>query len=607
MTISYTLQPIPDWYFPDLTGKPLAGGKMYAYSSLNPSQFKPVFQDPSGTNQWPNPIIFSENGTAGPFYWELDTDNPDDLYFIQIFDSANNLVYSINQYPISGGSGGGSVNTVQNIENLVINSAFINNIVNTSVQPIANDTLLCPGAHQYLIYPDITFIQSGVSNAQDGVSFLPFTPLGNNPLAPDFATPYYLNYNCLNNPTGEIYKGIRIPISQNVNSIANQIFTFVFYARANSGSNTLNIQLLQYFGSGGSPSSPVTTNLTPSSITLTSSFAVYSINFSVPPVATKNLGNSNDDGTYLEILLPTGSQCNIDIAKPALYIGSTFPNVFYESVDETTYEIETPRTGDIKISMNSFSMGNKYGWIPLDDGTIGNSSSNATTRAAPDAFLLYKLIYENTSIDNCPLYNSSGVAISKTSLLTDWNANNQIRLPKTVGRVLADRGTGTVTSLSYSTLANYVVVSSTSGFKNGDPIMFSVNAPSTLQVNVIYYVGVASATQLVIYTSQNAALTPGPGNVFFADGTTGTISTPPNLELGRFEGESAHQLSINEMPAHNHPGSSFSGGNVGAFAGGSGLALTTSGSRAVNVASQGGDYPHNTMQPTVFYNMIIKL
>jgi len=78
MTISYTLQPIPDWYFPDLTGKPLAGGKMYAYSSLNPSQFKPVFQDPSGTNQWPNPIIFSENGTAGPFYWELDTDNPDD-------------------------------------------------------------------------------------------------------------------------------------------------------------------------------------------------------------------------------------------------------------------------------------------------------------------------------------------------------------------------------------------------------------------------------------------------------------------------------------------------------------------------------------------------
>jgi len=607
MTISYTLQPIPDWYFPDLTGKPLAGGKMYAYSSLNPSQFKPVFQDPSGTNQWPNPIIFSENGTAGPFYWELDTDNPDDLYFIQIFDSANNLVYSINQYPISGGSGGGSVNTVQNIENLVINSAFINNIVSTSVQPVANSTLLCPGAHQYLIYPDITFIQSGVSNAQDTVSFLPFTPLGTNPLAPDFATPYYLNYTCLNNPTGETYKGIRIPISQNVNSIANQIFTFVFYARANSGSNTLNIQLLQYFGSGGSPSSPVTTNLTPSTITLTSSFAVYSINFSVPPVATKNLGNSNDDGTYLEILLPTGSQCNIDIAKPALYIGSNFPNVFYESVDETTYEIETPRTGDVKISMNSFSMGNKYGWIPLNDGTIGNSSSNATTRAAPDAFLLYKLIYENTSIDNCPLYNSSGTAIGKTSLLADWNANNQIRLPKTVGRVLADRGTGTVTSLSYSTLANYVVVSSTSGFKNGDPVMFSVNAPSTLQVNVIYYVGVASATQLVIYTSQNAALTPGPGNVFFADGTTGTISTPPNLELGRFEGESAHQLSINEMPSHNHPGSSFSGGNVGSFSGGSGLALTTSGSRAVNVAPQGGDYPHNTMQPTVFYNMIIKL
>lgn len=472
MTISYTLQPVPEWYFPDLTGKPLAGGKMYTYSSLNPSQFKPVFQDPSGTNQWPNPVIFSENGTAGPFYWKLDSDDPDDLYFIQIFDSSNNLIYSINQYPISGGGGGGSVNTVQNIENLIINSAFINNIDTTSVQPISNYTLLCPGAHQYLIYPDITYIQSGVSNAQDTITFNQFTT-GTNPLTPDFATPYYLNYTCLNNPTGETYKGIRIPISQNVNSIANQIFTFVFYGRVNSGSDSINVQLLQYFGSGGSPSSPVTTNLTPSSITLTSSFAVYSINFSIPTVATKNLGNSNDDGTYIEILFPIGSQCNIDIAKPSLYIGSTFPNVFYESVDETTYEIETPRTGDVKTSLNSFSMTNKYGWIPLNDGTIGNSSSNATTRAKPDAWLLYKLIWENTTSSYCPVYDNSGVIVSKGgSALSDWNSNRQIQLPRTVGKVLANKGTGTVTSLSYSTLASYVVVSSTSGFKDGDPIMF---------------------------------------------------------------------------------------------------------------------------------------
>ena len=93
MTISYTLQPIPFWYFSDLTGKPLAGGQMFSYSSLNPTQFKPIFQDPAGVNEYPNPVIFDEGGTAGPFYFQLDSTNPDDLYFLQILQLWRRLAF----------------------------------------------------------------------------------------------------------------------------------------------------------------------------------------------------------------------------------------------------------------------------------------------------------------------------------------------------------------------------------------------------------------------------------------------------------------------------------------------------------------------------------
>lgn len=612
MTISYTLQPNFEWYFPDLTGEALGLGKMYTYSSLNPNQPKPVYQDPAGLNQWPNPIIFSLNGTSGPFYWKLDSGDPDDLYFIQIYDRFDNLVYSINQYPIAGGGGGGTINTIQNLENIFVNSSFIHNIGVTTTQPIQDQTILSPGSHSGLLYPDISFIQSGVSNANDTITFSLFTPTGINPLSPDFCTPYFLNYLCTNNPSGEVYKGIRIPISPYVNTISNQTFTFLIYGRVNSGADTLTVRLKQYFGTGGSPSSEVLTTL--STITLTGSFAIYSVNFSVPSVATKNLGDSNDDGTYIEILFPVSQACDIDLAKPMLYQGSVFPNISFESIEEIESKLETPRTGDIKMSSNAFSNSSlQYGWIPLNDGTIGNQTSNATTRARDDTWLLYNQLWYGTSATNCPIFDSSGNPVVKGGTsLSDWNNNRQLQLPRTTGRVIANRGTGTITSLSYTTLSNYIVVSSTSAFRSGDPISFSVAAPTRLLLDTTYYVGVASATQLVVYTSAELAIALGPENIFFNDGTNGTINTPPTYDLARFQGEMGHELVINEMPAHNHPGSTLDNGSANASSGGGGLTNTFllaggSGNTGLNIASQGGDYPHNTMQPTVFYNMIIKL
>lgn len=547
MTISYTLQPIPRWTFNDLDGKPAAGGKLFVRSSLNPSQPKIVYQDAAGMIPWTNPVIFDENGMApGPFYWKIDDSTPEDLYYLFFTDNQGattqdpgNLIWSENVYPLSGtGGGGGGGTVIQNLQNLFVNSSFLNNIGNTTVSPIVDSTFISPGAHSGLTFTDILYIQNGTSNASDTVSFIPFTTdpgIGINPIFPDFLTDYYLRYACLNSPTGEVYKGIQFPISKFVNNLSNQTLTFTFYARKTAGvGNQLNFFLYQYFGSGGAASVSSPVDLVQPR-TLTGSFVLYSVTFTVPSTLGKSIGDpttngSDDNATYFQIRYPTGVTTTIDIFKPMLFVGSSFPSVIYESVEDTEPRLQLPRTGDVRTSDNPFSYtGMPAGWIPLNDGTIGNSLSGSTTRAKPDAWLLYKLLFENTVAADCPLFNSAGSPISKAgTALSNWNANNRLQLPLTSGRVLVDRG---------------------------------------------------------------------------------------NLALANSYGAFTHNIGINEIPDHMHNnasnssqayvvGSGVAGANAGNPGSGSQLkAINNTG----NISGYSGQTPLSLLQPSVNYNMIIKL
>jgi hypothetical protein len=628
MTISFTLQPIPRWTFNDLDGKPAAGGKLFVRSSLNPTQPKLVYQDAAGMNPWTNPVIFDENGMApGAFYWKIDDATPEDLYYLFFTDNQGattqdpgNLIWSENVYPLSGTSGGGGGGGTTTLpENIIVNSSFINNIDTTTTAPIANDTFLAPGAHSGLLYPDIRYILSGSSNANDSITFVPFTTdpgVGINPISPDFLTDYYLRYSCLNSPAGETYKGFQIPISKNVNNISNQTFTLTFYARKTAGvGNQLNFFLYQYFGSGGSPSVSAPVDLgQPRS--LSGSFALYSVTFTVPSTLGKTLGNSQDDATYLQIRLPIGVTTTIDIFKPMLFVGSSFPTIIYESTDEIEPKIELPRTGETKSTMNPFSFKNtqmnQNGWIPLNDGTIGNSSSGASTRAKPDTWLLYKLIWEGTTAANCGLFDNLGVSTSKGgSALSDWNANKSIRLPHNLGRVVAN-STPTdqpITSTTFTSVngSSILTVTSSTGFITGSTVVFTVAAPTPLIVGITYFVRVLSATTVSIYYSAEAAIA-NTGAVVFTSVVTNALTTPANNELAKFNGENSHLQTQAELVSHTHSlnnaGSIFQTGGSGLSTGGSG---PTAHFVTITANNTGGSTAFNIDQPTVFYNMIIKL
>ncbi|HXK00698.1 MAG TPA: hypothetical protein VNF93_02290 [Buchnera sp. (in: enterobacteria)] len=440
MTKTYSLAPVPFWYLPDDSGKPLGSGKMYTYSSLNLTEYKPVFQDAGGTLPWTQPVLFDLNGTSGPFYWEFDDSLPEEFYFIQIYDKDDNLVYQINNYPGVTASGGGTVTTNINLKNYIVNGSFLYNQGNGLglIGPsIPDGTIIAPSSHSQFFTPDITFFNTNMG-ANDTITFNKFS-LGSNPLTGDVAPLYFLNYT--SNAFSETRKGIQIPINPDVNTLEDQEMTFSIWARTNGvGANTLQLYIEQYFGTGTGASS--TNFFNAGLITLTNNWARYIVNFTIPNVSLFTIGSTGDDGTYIQIRFPTNSNCNIDIAKPSLYIGNNYLISDLESNEQINSLIQTPRTGSTKF-VSYLPMMIEPGWIYMNDGTIGNALSNAITRANIDTWFLYNKIWNAIPNTLCPVFTSGGVQTTRLgSAQADWDANKSIRLPISLNRVIGNAFSG---------------------------------------------------------------------------------------------------------------------------------------------------------------------
>lgn len=97
-------------------------------------------------------------------------------------------------------------------------------------------------------------------------------------------------------------------------------------------------------------------------------------------------------------------------------------------------------TGDVKMSLKSAA---DTGWVMMNDGSIGNGSSGATTRANADTSALFTLIWTNVSNANAALQDSSGNPTARGgSAAADFAANRRLVLPKALGRALAVAGAG---------------------------------------------------------------------------------------------------------------------------------------------------------------------
>jgi hypothetical protein len=91
---------------------------------------------------------------------------------------------------------------------------------------------------------------------------------------------------------------------ESVRTLAGQTATVSFWAKANSGTPEIGIQLQQVFGTGGSPSASVNTT---SKVTISTSWARYSVTLSVPSISGKTLGTNNDDQLTCQFWFSGGS------------------------------------------------------------------------------------------------------------------------------------------------------------------------------------------------------------------------------------------------------------------------------------------------------------
>jgi hypothetical protein len=254
--------------------------------------------------------------------------------------------------------------------------------------------------------------------------------------------------------------------------------------------------------------------------------------------------------------------------------------------------------------MQSYRNQPPRGWVNMNDGTIGNIGSGATIRANKDTFQLYSSLYTTISDAWAPVVGGrSGSGVTMAEAVSDFSAGKALRLPRSMGRVLAGLNPEFNASIIFTAAAatDLLTVSSTTTLTGGTPVLVSNSGgalPSPLLANTTYYVINQSATTIKLAYSINLAQV-GTAIDLLTDGSgTNTLLSP----LGSTFGEGQHQLTVAELAAHEHDYTFLNNPGGTRIQGGVDYRDTTE-----HTSSTGGDEAHNNMQPTNFVNVFIKL
>lgn len=458
MPISYLLAQEPIWVLIDLNGEVAGGGYIKTMRSLNKDQQKATFVDPDGKEPWPNPIVFDLNGTHRPIYFEFDSDNPNDTYFLEAYNAQNNLLWSVDKFFPGGSGGGGDTTTFISLQNYITNNQFIDHIDDTTNPVGVTNLVIAPSNHKGftpalinpvvgnngVVGPDIRFVKNNTA-AADQITF-PLFDMASFPLTGDVTPVDYVRYQNTTptGPIGETYKAFQFPITQKVKNLSQQDMTFTIWAAVTATPVAIQPYIRQYFGSAPTASSEVLTTIG-APITLSTTWTQYVVPFTVPDVSTDSLGTpgeqTDDDAVYIQIGMPLNTQCDILFTKPGLFLGDVNPeSIDFESYDQINAVNSTPRTADVRVSL---SPSPPKGWVAMNDTTIGNIGSGANGRANQDTFQLYSTLY--TAISNTYAPVSTGrtpPGNDMASAITDFLAGKTLALPLSLGRTLAGAGAG---------------------------------------------------------------------------------------------------------------------------------------------------------------------
>ncbi len=653
---------LQDYFVDNVTGAAMSGGIITCYRDNARTTLKNWYYQTGAPGAYsylplPNPMTLSDVGTIEdangndviPYWYPYDESNStiNQAYYVKVVNSDLQNQFTRANFPFNPNQTT-PTNTVTTDKNLIINNEFWRNVVSVNATTLAKSvdidgvdyyyTTIAPSQHDGMpVMSDIQFFKNQ-NGAVDTLTFGNFVDdsFADQVIGTDAITPeYYLNFEC--SQTGsEASKYIQIPIQLHVNSLSGvQNCTITIAAMALSGNPEITLGIYQYLGDG--VSSPLVSVI--ETIPLTNSWQKYtSIPFTMPSAQGVTLGDGGDDCLYLQIGLPAGGTgiCNLNLAIPGVYLSDNPPTNDFQTYDEINAIISSPRIGDVRTSMNEFY---SFGWVPMNDGTIGyNSDTGAayhpTARNNADTWPLYSLLWNkfkdytiSTTNILAQLIDSTGANVAYgSSAIGDFSANKSLTLTQTMGKVIlgtvpleqlisAYKTTFTATNDSGNLL---MVADNNMQLFNGMPIIFSTDTgtlPSNINPAEVYYVAQFNGTTS-FYVSTSFA------NAMAANGTlTGNVlvwvddGTIPNNVIaafnGTFEGEYAHTQLLAELATHNHAfgthqSSAGTGDAADTFL--SGEAINNVYANAgVPIFNTGSSTPFNVTQPGNFFNIYMKL
>ena len=317
--ISYILGPNPTTQFTDNSGLWVNAGFLVT-KDWDTRLPKATYYDPDGLVLRPNPLPLDSVGrqyqASQPIYWADDAP-----YYLQLLDSDLNQIWE-SAYPYYPGSSSHSTtNSGNDATNLFINGQM----------------RFFPTASHSPIPSSIPIVaEGGWSYAKDGtnttttLSFEKYLP---DNIDVDASPTYFLHNVSTSAGTGETVNTLSFTL-QDVRTLAGEQITVSWNVRSLlAGSYTLSVNAVQHFGTGGSPSANVTTNVM--IINPTTSAENYSGTITLPTLSGKTIGTNGDDSLIITFTFPLNTNYNIQTTNFYMKRGVQIANYPYISYAET--------------------------------------------------------------------------------------------------------------------------------------------------------------------------------------------------------------------------------------------------------------------------------
>ena len=226
---------------------------------------------------------------------------------------------------------------------------------------------------------------------------------------------------------------------EDVRTFAGQTVTVSFYAKGTNPTTAGNLAVRfdQSFGTGGSPSSLVST--AQQTFVLTANWTRYSLTFAIPSISGKTIGTNND--SYLLLLIGQGSSVSADAWTLDLW-GVQVEYGSYATPFQTA-------TGTIQGELAACQ---RYYWRTTTTdayNVFGFGVASSTTVANVPIPLPVTMRVKPTAIDSSTLALASGggILIAVTSSVIGYATTNMATVTATVA-------SGLITTLGYQLFSN---------------------------------------------------------------------------------------------------------------------------------------------------------